>query len=161
MTRIVYELGKWHPALVHYPIALVVMAAAAELLSIWKKRQWFADAARFMVASAAWLSVPAAAAGFAAASGETFSVAMKPVFSVHWVAGTAVPVLTFLAYGLGEGTRRSGQVWEQMLYRLFLFLAAAGVLVAAYFGGILGHGHEHPGVEATDFSLTLSAVIWY
>lgn len=161
MSGAVELIGRLHPALVHFPVALILTAALAETFYITKREQRFGDAARFMIAAAAWLSVPAAAAGIAVASGQTIAMALRRAFSIHWVAGVAVPVLAFLAYGMSEGVRRSGQVWEQLLYRLFLLLAAAGVLLAAYFGGVLAHGGADEGVETSDFSLTLVRVIWY
>lgn len=133
-------LGRWHPAMVHFPVALILAAGAAEILYAVRREQRFGEAARFMIAAAAWIGVPAAAAGFAAAAGEVFTEELAATLAVHRVAGVATPVLAFVAHGLCEGTRRSGQVWEQMLYRGFLLLAVAGVLVAAYYGGKLGHG---------------------
>jgi uncharacterized membrane protein len=165
VSEVVHELGQLHPALVHFPIALVSLAVVAEALYMARKRQWFGDAARFMIAAGAWMAAPAAAAGLAEASGEAYTGEAARAFSVHWVCGVAAAVLAFLAYGLGEATRRSGQVWEQALYRLFLLLAAVCVLFAAYFGGVLGHGHGGEGAEAVgrirEFSLTRARGIWY
>jgi len=142
MNELIHEFGELHPALVHFPIALIVVAALAEALYMIRKQQWFGDAARFMVAAAAWATVPTVAAGFAEATGKEFSGEIARAFSIHWVVAVAVAVLAFLAYGLGEGARRSGQVWEQGLYRLILLLTAVGVAIAAYFGGVVGHdGH--------------------
>lgn len=137
MSDLVRAFGGLHTALVHFPVALVVAAAVAEALYAVKKRRWFGDAARFMVAAGAWTAAPAVAAGFAEAAGRTFTGEAARVFSIHWVCGVAVAVLAFLSHALSEGTRRSGQVWEQALYRLILLTAAAGVLVTGFFGGRL------------------------
>jgi uncharacterized membrane protein len=153
--------GRLHPVLVHFPVALILTAAFAEALYMSKREQRFGDAARFMIAAAAWLSVPAAAAGFAAASSQTIEMALRRAFSVHWVVGAALPVLAFLAHGTCESVRRSGLVWEQMLYRLFLLVAVAGVLAAAYFGGLLAHAAWEEGIETSDFGLTMARSIWY
>ena len=83
------------------------------------------------------------------------------MFSVHWVLGVAVPVLAFLAHGTCEGVLRSGQVWEQIVYRVFLLLAAVGAAIAAYYGGILAHHTPETGIETSDFSLTIARSIWY
>jgi uncharacterized membrane protein len=160
MSGLIHEFGEFHPVLVHFPIALIVAAAVAEALYMAKKRQWFGDAARFTIAAGAWTAAPAAAAGFAEASGETFVGEAARAFSIHWVCGVAVAVLAFLAYGLCEGTRRSGQVWEQMLYRLFLLLAALCALTAGYYGGVLVHGGGEEGAEAVGFGLTKLVLFW-
>lgn len=140
MSGLLDTLGRLHPALVHFPVALVTTALVAEQLYIARKREWFGAAARFMVAAAAWMSVPSAVAGFAAASGEAVPPALAGVFSVHRIAGVVVPGVVWLAYAVCLGARRSGQVWEQALYRVILWLAFAAVGVAAWYGGRLVHG---------------------
>lgn len=164
MSGVLENIGHFHPALVHFPVALVLTAAVAEALYMTKRKQRYGDAARFVITAAAWLSVPAAAAGFAAASGETFDARLEGVFTIHRVAGTTLPFLVILAYAMGEGARRSGQVWEQMLYRLVLLVAVVCVLVAAYYGGLLEHGdlHEESGIGVAGvFNLTPRGVFWY
>jgi uncharacterized membrane protein len=141
MNGLIREIGGFHPALVHFPVALVLTALVAEALYMGRKAEWCAHAARFMLVAAAWLSVPSAVAGFAAAESETIPAALEGAFAIHRIAGVVVPVLAVLACALGEGARRSGQVWEQGLYRVVLLLAAAAVLVAGLYGGELVHGH--------------------
>jgi hypothetical protein len=70
-------------------------------------------------------------------------------------------VLAFLAYGLEEGTRRSGQVWEQALYRIFLLLAAAGAMVTGFFGSNLAHAEGAVETGAVGFGLTMVTYFWY
>jgi uncharacterized membrane protein len=162
MSGVVEGIGRLHPALVHFPVALILTGAVAELLYMWRREQRFGDAARFMVAASAWMAVPTAAAGFAAAT--ELAPSLEGIFSVHRITGVGLPVLAFLVYAMSEGARRSGQVWEQMAYRLFLLAAVAGILVAAYSGGLLAHGAASEtgriGV-AGDFGLTPYRTIWY
>ena len=132
--------GHLHPFLVHFPVALLLVAAVAEALGLIRRDGRCADAARFMVTAAAWLSIPAAVTGFLRADGLTFDAARQSLFAVHRIAGIATPVLAFLAAGLAEGTRRSGQVWEQMLYRIVLLLAAVAAGAAGHYGGQLVFG---------------------
>jgi uncharacterized membrane protein len=139
MTALIEKLGALHPALVHFPVALVLTAAVAEWLYATRKSQFFGDAARFMIAAAAWVSIPAAVAGFAASSGRTFPPELQGAFTLHRIVGITTPVLAILTAGLCEGTRRSGQVWEQALYRVFLALAVASTVAAGFYGGLLGH----------------------
>jgi len=135
-----HGLGELHPAIVHFPVALALTAFVAEALVMIRKQGWYADAARFMIIAAAATALPAALAGFAAASAEEIAPAWAGAFAVHRVAGLVTPPLAVLAAGLAESTRRSGQIWEQILYRVFLALAAAGAAVAAVAGGLLAHG---------------------
>lgn len=134
--------GSYHPLLVHFPVALIIAASVAETLLIIKRNPDYGAAARFCVAAAAWVSIPAALAGFAIASSHSFEGAAATYFSIHRIAGITTPVLAFLAWAMGEGSRRSGQVWEQWLYRVFLLVALISVIVAGLAGGELAHGIE-------------------
>ena len=135
-------IGHLHPFLVHFPVALVLCAAGAEGAFVARREPRWGYGARTMILLAAWISLPTAAAGFAAASGETFTGEMARAFSIHRIAGISTPVLTMLAAGLAEGSRRSGQIWELFLYRIVLVLAVISVIVAGVEGGELVHGHK-------------------
>jgi len=165
VSAIFDALGELHPVIVHWPVALISTAAVAEAIYMAKKVEWFAGAARFMISAGAWMTVPAAAAGFAAAWGETFAGEAARNFSIHWVGGVTVAVLAFLAWAMGEGSRRTGQVWEQALYRVLLFLAAAGVLITGWFGGGIdlaaGGDGSAAAAAVAEFGLTILTAVWY
>ena len=133
-------LGRFHLALIHFPIALLLFAAVAEALCIVRRDGRYADVARFLVNAAAWVSIPAAATGFLRADNISMNATEQHLFAIHRIAGIATPVLAFLCAGLGEGVRRSGQIWELMLYRVVLALAAISAVIAAYYGGEIVFG---------------------
>ncbi|HEX6790317.1 MAG TPA: DUF2231 domain-containing protein [Candidatus Krumholzibacteria bacterium] len=133
-------LGRLHMALVHFPVALILMAAVAELLCITRRDGRYSDVARFMITAGAWISIPAAATGFFRADTITMNDAEQSLFAIHRVAGIATPVLVFLCAGLAEGVRRSGQIWELFLFRAVLLLAAVSAAVAGYVGGEIVFG---------------------
>jgi uncharacterized membrane protein len=133
-------LGRLHPGLVHFPLALIVFAAVAEMCCIATRDGRYSDIARFLVNAAAWMAVPAAATGFLRASSITMDAAEHHLFAVHRIAGIVTPVLAFLCAGLAEGVRRSGQVWELMLYRVVLVMAAVSAAIAGFYGGEIVFG---------------------
>jgi len=133
-------VGRWHPALVHFPLALLVAAGAAELLGIVRRDGNFGDTARFLVTAAAWTAVPAALAGFARAGAITIPPSAHDAFAIHRIAGIVVAVLAVLAASLAAGVRRSGQIWELFLFRIVLLVAVAFALTAAYYGGEIVYG---------------------
>jgi uncharacterized membrane protein len=135
-------LAQFHPFFVHFPIALIVLAAVAEVLYVVRRQRGLGDAARFMITAAAWISVVAALSGFAAAWGESFGDLLGE-FSKHRIAGIATPALAFLSAGMAASARRTGQVWELMLYRVFLTLALISVLFAGLEGAELVHSTNH------------------
>lgn len=133
-------IGRLHPLLVHFPVALIVTAFVAEAMFVARRDERLATAARFMVHAGAWVGVAAALAGFARAESIVLAPDQQSAFALHRIAGIATPVLAFLAAGLADGVRRSGQIWELFLYRIVLALAAAGALVAGFCGGEMVYG---------------------
>jgi len=133
-------LGRLHPGLVHFPVALIIFALVAELCCIATREGRYADIARFLVNMAAWVAIPAAITGFLRADNITMNAAEQHLFAVHRIAGIATPVLAFLCAGLGAGVRRSGQIWELMLFRAVLVMAAVSAAIAGYYGGEIVFG---------------------
>jgi uncharacterized membrane protein len=134
------SLGRLHPFLVHFPVALILTSAAAEIVAVARRNERWGDAALFLITAAAWLAIPAALAGFARAGAVVIGPELQSTFAVHRIVGVATPVLAFLAAGLGAGVRRSGQVWELFLYRIVLALAAVAAAIAGHHGGELVYG---------------------
>ena len=133
-------VGRFHPFLVHFPVALILCAFVTEAVAASKRSERLGDAAAVMITIAAWVSILAAVAGFARASTHTVEPELQSIFAVHRIAGVAVPVLAFLAAGLVAGVRRSGQVWELFLYRAVLALAAVAAAIAGHHGAELVYG---------------------
>jgi uncharacterized membrane protein len=134
---IISLLGRLHSPAVHFPIALVITAALAEVLSALKGGDRYAFAARFMLYVAALGGVAAAAVGFAAAAGESFSDQQAVNFTFHRILGVATPVLIFLTLGLSESARRTGTSWQHTAYQVILFVTVISIVMGAYLGGTL------------------------
>jgi len=133
-------LGRLHPGLIHFPVALIIFALVAELCCIATKDGRYADIARFLINMAAWIAIPAAITGFLRADHMTMNAAEQHLFAIHRIAGIATPVLVFLCAGLAAGVRRSGQIWELMLFRAVLVLAVVSAAIAGYYGGEIVFG---------------------
>jgi uncharacterized membrane protein len=133
-------VGRLHPPLVHFPLALIVTALAAEAIFVARRDERYAAAARFMIHAGAWVGIAAALTGLARAGSITLAPDQAPAFAVHRIAGIATPVLAFLAAALADGVRRSGQIWELFLYRIALVVAAAAAVLAGYHGGEIVFG---------------------
>lgn len=136
-------IGGLHPGLVHFPVALVIAAGLAEAVAMRKRSESYAFAARFMLYVAVSCGVLAAAAGFAAAAGQSFEGRQALNLDYHRVLGIALPVLLFLTIGLAESARRTGEKWQLTAYRILLLLCVVIVVVTAYLGGTLVFGVGH------------------
>ena len=70
----------------------------------------------------------------------TMDASQQHVFAIHRIFGIATPILAFLCAGLAAGVRRSGQIWELMLYRVVLVMTAVSAVVAGFYGGEIVFG---------------------
>jgi len=135
------ELAAYlHPFFVHFPVALLLATAVAEVLFVLRRDPELGSAARFMLFAAAWMSLPTMLTGFAAGSVETLTATQQEAFAIHRIAGIATPFLVFLAAGMAMSARRTGQIWELMFYRILLAVAVVAVVIAGIEGGEIVHG---------------------
>jgi len=132
-------VGALHPLLVHFPIGLILAAAAAELVAIHTGRaDWRAIAAANVRAGAA-MGALTAVAGWRLASAPF----VEPSRLLAWhgwvgVAG-AVGAIGAAVLATGAHDRTRGR---RVAYRAALFGAAALVAVAGHLGGTLVWGAD-------------------
>lgn len=139
--RLVDYVGKFHPMAVHFPIALMVAAALAELLGMATGREMFTPAARFSVWCAGISAVAAAGLGWCFAGFQL--VDPMQLKTVHRWVGTAaglwaIPLVFFCHLSYREG----GRTWRKW-YMLVLFVGVALVGAAGLLGGALIYGWDH------------------
>ncbi|HEV3063466.1 MAG TPA: DUF2231 domain-containing protein [Vicinamibacterales bacterium] len=134
--------GRFHPLLVHFPIALVLIAAVAEIVSLTTPfPEWHRVAVANIRAGAAF-AVASVGAGWILASSRI--VEASAALEWHrWVG--LVTALTAVAAALATGDidRSPRRLW---LYRIALFSAAGLVGVAGHLGAVLVWGADflHP-----------------
>jgi uncharacterized membrane protein len=132
-------VGRLHPLLLHFPIGLILAAAAAELVAIHTGRaDWRAIAVANVRAGAA-MGALAAIAGWRLASGNF--VEPSGLLAWHgWLGGAAaVAALGAALLSTGAGDRARHRL---VAYRAALFGAAALVAVAGHLGAALVWGAD-------------------
>jgi uncharacterized membrane protein len=132
-------IGRLHPLLIHFPIALVLMALVAESAAIATSREgWH-------LVAIANIRVGAACACIAAIAGWRLALApgieAAPVLEWHRWLGTLGAGATMAAAlaTVNVDDRSPLGVW---VYRMVLFGAAALVGVAGHLGGLLVWGAD-------------------
>lgn len=133
-------LANFHPPAVHFPIALLVAAAVAEVLLWLTRRSLFDAAARFCLWFGALAAVPAAFLGWCCGGFQLRDPDW--VLATHRWLGTSTAVCALVVLVLSElGRRRGGggRAWSRAL----LLVAAGLVLVTGFFGGAVVHGLNH------------------
>ncbi len=131
-------LGRWHPSAVHFPIALLLAAAAAEVLLALRPGASLAGTVRFCIAAGALLAPLAAALGWLAAG--PVAADEDWVVAAHRWGGSATALLALALLAASERALRSG---ERGRLRLALGLVAASAIATGFLGGSLVHGLDH------------------
>ena len=130
-------IGKFHPLLVHFPIALVLAAAAAELLVLATPRQAWRTVAVANIRAGAALGVVTAVTGWLFAT----SPLVDATTSLEWhrwlgLAGAAGAIgAALLSSRLPGSSRRVA-----LGYRVTLFVTALLVAITGHLGGTLVWG---------------------
>jgi len=133
-------LGRFHPVVVHFPIALLISAALGEALFARTQNTLFSNAVRFCI----W--VGAAGALAAAPLGWMFAgfrlVDDEWVLTAHRWAGTTTFMATLTLFWVSERTFRAANASRTSL-RVALVGVACLVSLTGFLGESLLYGIDH------------------
>lgn len=138
--------GKLHPVIVHFPIALIIIAVGIEYLHFRRTREGrTAPSAGALLclllgAAAAWV---AAAAGLVDAETTGYSGAAAEILQKHRNLGLATAAITTVAAALALAAVRVRGRARFITYRAGILLAAALVSLAGHEGGKLIYGESY------------------
>ncbi|MCC6788846.1 MAG: hypothetical protein IT547_13515 [Hyphomonadaceae bacterium] len=139
--RIIRWLGVWHPAVIHFPIALLLTAAFLEAAAVIRRKPVYAASNKILLAVAtlgAFAAAPLgwANAGLPAPDDETALV-------LHRWIGTALPFLILLVWWLKKPVDEAAQRPGGWGYETALALTVLVILSQAYLGAEVTHGAGH------------------
>ncbi len=136
--------GKFHPLVVHFPVALLITAALAELSSWVTRKKRFQALGRHFIYFTAICSVVAASLGWAAAWNSHYPADLVPYLTYHRWVGTSVAGLSvIMAYFAWVAERTLAPEWQKWALRGVLLLAAIGAGFSGHLGSILVFGPDH------------------
>lgn len=139
--RLQLFLGRLHPLLVHFPVALILVALLLETLMAARRRPERSKTARTCLLLGFLSAVAAGATGWLGAELEPPGPSEQDlVFWHRWVA-VAVAGSALLAVLLGIGA--DGRKGRLRLHRLMLLIAGGLVAWCGHLGGSLVFGPDH------------------
>lgn len=141
-------LGKWHVVVVHFPIALLLLAAAAEAGGwLGNRPDWmaFSEGAALLGAASA---IIASVLGWILAGQIKYGPEAQEILWKHRWLGVATAVLSlavllFWWFHLKLAQPGKQRNRERRGYRFALFIAAALVGLTGHFGGSLIYGADY------------------
>jgi uncharacterized membrane protein/YHS domain-containing protein len=141
VARFVAWLGRFHPVIVHFPIAMLIGAAVAESLVIATRRAVLADAARFCLWFGAISALVAVLLGWF--FGGFHWVDDSWILATHRWLGTGTAGVAVVTAGLNKRAARRPDPARVRLYRVVLFASAILVSVVGFLGGAMVYGLDH------------------
>ncbi|TDQ16359.1 cytochrome c [Algoriphagus boseongensis] len=133
-------LGRLHPMLVHFPIALLVFAAFLELHTLKNFHQPLRKAIGLLVTFGVLSAVISAIFGLLLATNEATS---GSTLDIHKFLGFGSAVFGIFLLFFSKNAIEKGDSRSIRTYRAFLFLTSIGVGFAGHFGASLTHGEDY------------------
>lgn len=132
-----FNLGEFHPAIIHFPIALIFLAFAFDILYWFKRREIFQSIASWLIMIVAVILVPTALTGFLA---KDFYPLEDPDVLRH----QNMAIVTAI-YTIGYAFFRGYVLFNHKIYSIYLYLVLTLINVGlvnttAEFGGIVVRG---------------------
>jgi uncharacterized membrane protein len=133
-------LGRLHPLATHFPIALLIAAALAELLLAIRPALGLQTTVRFLVAGGAIGAVAAASSGWFAGGWRLAD--RSDTLALHRWTGTGIAGASLVALWLvtRKGESRAG-------LRILLIALAGALVIQGYLGGEMAFGPNHLGIR--------------
>jgi uncharacterized membrane protein len=141
LEHLLVWLGKFHVLVVHFPIALLVVAASGELWSLYRGIRHASSAVRFCVLFAAAGGIAGTMLGWLHAAFSGYAASSSQTLALHRWTGTTAGALAVCVAALSELDARRGV--HSTLFRILLFLATLLVSMAGHLGGTLVYGDSY------------------
>jgi uncharacterized membrane protein len=141
MDTLTQLLGKLHPVVLHFPLVLILLGAAAECARWSGRAPRFAAAAGWLLGLAALSALIATGTGWLLAAREHIRSDQREALAWHRWLGVSTAVVSCVTWLLS--VKREATASQRDTLRVVLALAAAGlVLFVGYFGGELVWGPD-------------------
>jgi uncharacterized membrane protein len=136
-------LGRLHPIVVHFPIALLTAAAIVEAWHAVRRRPLPSEAGTYCLAFGVAGAVTAVCLGTLNASHQSLTGEAATALERHQVMGWISTMAAMAALGAGQLARRAGGVRTMAAYVGLLLATGAVVGATGHLGGGLVYGEDY------------------
>lgn len=139
--RLLSWLGMLHPAVIHFPIALVLTVGLLEAAAALRRRPIYTAGNKLLLAVATVGAFVAAPLGWASAGLPALDDQIA--LTIHRWLGTSLPFLILALWWLKRPAEQAARRLGARGYEIALVLMIGLILVQAYFGAEITHGAGH------------------
>lgn len=129
-------LGRWHRSIVHFPIALLLVALGLEAWAVIRRKPSIVSATRVLIAFGTLGALVAAFLGWMALG---FDISQDDwIHRSHRVIGTIVPLLALATWYFRERSLNESGASKRLPYRVLLTMTGVAVAANGFLGGSMG-----------------------
>lgn len=138
-------IGKFHPMVVHFPIALLIAAALSETIAIVRSKSGISEVTIFCLFLGSISAFAAVVLGWINASGAEYSetIGSISVVTLHRWTGVATMIVAIVASFLAIKAKESSDFTKVKVFRGVLFASAILVSIAGHLGASLVFGLDY------------------
>jgi uncharacterized membrane protein len=134
--------GRFHPVFLHFPIALLLLAAAVETGRVWRDSQWLARCTVWLLGLGALSAIATGASGWLLAAHEHIRSDQHITLEWHRWLGVATVAAAWVAWVAAAAWRETPSVVRIWLRRILVWGAGALVAFAGHFGAMIVWGRD-------------------
>ena len=142
LSTLIDYLGRFHLVVIHFPIALLIVAALGELWGVWYPSRRLADFVTLAMGIGAAATVAAVATGWLFALQIHRPPEQQALLSWHrWLGVGALPLtlITALVSSVRSHSTQRAQCWWR---RGFIWTTALLIALVAHLGGAIAWGSD-------------------
>lgn len=140
MTDLFRIAGQFHPAVTRFPVAMLMVAALAEVIRWWKPAAFLEHVAAFNLDVGAVSGIVAAAMGWWLAETEGVTAELRATLLWHRWLGIGTASLAVVLVALWHRNRIRSGARGIAVYRVGLLVGAVMVSVTGHLGSTLVYG---------------------
>src|SRR5688500_2376362 len=152
MDALITLIGRFHPLVVHFPIAILLMAIVFELLAKISSLKKLKSAVQPTLFIGALTSVISVSTGLILEQEGGYD---EELLSVHKYLGLSTTALAFIVFFLRRQTLSIDKAKRKQIRLMLLIPVVILVSLTGHWGGSLTHGEDYF-FEFTEDAITLS-----
>ncbi len=134
-------LGDQHPAVIHFPLAWLVLLFLIEIVGLFRSRISWHKSGLYLLILTVVAFIPATATGLIQADVTTFNEKYTEILILHRNINYGVAALLLLTLGLRLRVLDTiNDRAQHIIYFVLIGIATAAILYSGYLGGRLVHG---------------------